>query len=345
MKYAFEQYLGRTVPIPAAIKPVAEAITNHSFFTGQQLEGTFQQELLPSQRVRASTSELAKAIANFTSETFGEGATVSPIKIDNFLQGYFGSVAGMLTMATDQLINPDRLDRPLNKYWMLSNFLHDPVGTRRINEFYELREKVVPKLNTLNELAKTDIDKRENTGRSLMPEGLDALGAEALRDILTFMTGEASKQFRIVPLAEAATADSRDGVFAGPAPNQGRVKLAKFGDFKIEGVPFFIASPEKAAAGNFIVLKGGPAPDNHSQSFPARVELPLNVAAKKIHLLSGISGWGWPAVRDEAPALTATVVYASGERESFTFVNGLHFSDYVRPIEVPGSKHVEGITD
>ncbi len=197
----------------------------------------------------------------------------------------------------------------------------------------------------VREIAKTDIDKRENTGRSLMPEGLDALGAEALRDILTFMTGEASKQFRIVPLAEAATADSRDGVFAGPAPNQGRVKLAKFGDFKIEGVPFFIASPEKAAAGNFIVLKGGPAPDNHSQTFPARVELPLNVAAKKLHLLSGISGWGWPAVRDEAPALKATVLYASGEQQVFTFVNGLHFSDYVRPIEVPGSKYVEGITD
>jgi hypothetical protein len=161
MKYAFEQYLGRTVPIPAAIKPVIEAVTNHSFFTGQQLEGTFQQELLPSQRVRASSSELAKAIANFTSETFGEGATISPIKIDNFLQGYFGSVSGMLTMATDQLINPDRIDRPLNKYWMLSNFLHDPVGTRRVNEFYELREKVVPKLNTLNELAKTDIDRAE----------------------------------------------------------------------------------------------------------------------------------------------------------------------------------------
>ena len=161
MKYAFEQYLGRTVPIPAAIKPVIEAITNHSFFTGQQLEGTFQQELLPSQRVRSSTSELAKSIANFTSETFGEKATISPIKIDNFLQGYFGSVAGMLTMATDQLINPDRIDRPLNKYWMLSNFLHDPVGTRRVNEFYELREKVVPKLNTLNELAKTDIDRAE----------------------------------------------------------------------------------------------------------------------------------------------------------------------------------------
>jgi hypothetical protein len=161
MKYAFEQYLGRTVPIPAAIKPVLEALTNHSFFTGEQLEGTFQQELVSSQRVRSNTSELAKAIANFTSSTFGEGATISPIKIDNFLQGYFGSVSGMLTMATDQMINPDRIDRPLNKYWMLSNFLHDPVGTRRVNEFYEMREKVVPKLNTLRELAKYDPDRAE----------------------------------------------------------------------------------------------------------------------------------------------------------------------------------------
>lgn len=161
LKYAFEQYLGRTVPIPAAVKPVIEAITNHSFFTGEQLEGTFQKELVSSQRVRSNTSELAKAIAEFTSSTFGEGATISPIKIDNFLQGYFGSVSGMLTMATDQVINPDRIDRPMNKYWMLSNFLYDPVGTRRINEFYELREKVVPKLNTLNQLAKTDPERAE----------------------------------------------------------------------------------------------------------------------------------------------------------------------------------------
>lgn len=197
----------------------------------------------------------------------------------------------------------------------------------------------------VREIAKSDIAKRENTGRSLMPEGLDGLGAEALRDILTFICGEASKQFRIISLAEAATASSSEGVFAGPAPNQGQVRLKKFGDFKVEGVPFFIPSPEKATSGNFIVLKGGPAPDNHSQTFPARVELALNVETKKLQMLSGISGWGWPAVGDEAPALKATVVYVSGEKEEFTFINGVHFSDYIRPVEVPGSRYVEGITD
>ena len=156
LKFALEQYVGRTVPIPAAVKPVLEAFTNHSFFTGEQLEGTYQQDLLPSQRVRGNTSELAKAIAQFTSSTFGESATLSPIKIDNFLQGYFGSVAGIMAMGTDQLLNPSRMDRPMNKYWMLSNFTYDPVGTRKLDEFYDTRAKVVPVLNTLNKLMKED---------------------------------------------------------------------------------------------------------------------------------------------------------------------------------------------
>lgn len=198
----------------------------------------------------------------------------------------------------------------------------------------------------VREIAKSDIDKRENTRRSLMPEGLDALGPEALRDILAFICGDAMKQFRIIHLADAYTADSRGGVFAGPGPDGGRVKLNKFGNVNVEHVPFFIQDPAKSGTGaNLIVLKGGPAPNNHSQTFPANVEVALNVETKRLQLLSGISGWGWPAVGEEAPALKATVVYESGEKEEFTFINGVHFSDYIRPVEVPGSKYVEGLTD
>ena len=146
-------------PIPAAIKPVIEAVTNYSFFTGRELEGVYQRgQLLPSQRTRAGTSELAKAISKFTESIVGENNAVSPIMIDNTLQGYFGSVAGMVTMGTDQLLNPDRMDRPIQKYWMLSNFLYDPIGTRRSDEFYELRSKTFGVKGTLAKLAKEDPD-------------------------------------------------------------------------------------------------------------------------------------------------------------------------------------------
>jgi hypothetical protein len=64
-------------------------------------------------------------------------------------------------MVTDSLLNPTRIDRPLHKYALLSNYLYDPVGTRRMTEFYEEREKVGKANTTLNELMKTDLDRAE----------------------------------------------------------------------------------------------------------------------------------------------------------------------------------------
>lgn len=43
----------------------------------------------------------------------------------------------------------------------------------------------------VKEIAKSDITKRENTKRSLMPEGFEALGAAGLRDLLAFIIAEA----------------------------------------------------------------------------------------------------------------------------------------------------------
>ena len=104
-----------------------------------------------------NTSELAIAIANFSRNTVG--AEVSPIMIDNALRGYFGSTAALTTAITDSMLNPTRVDRPLHKWALLSNYLYDPVGTRQMTEFYDARDKVGKAGATLRELAKTDTDK------------------------------------------------------------------------------------------------------------------------------------------------------------------------------------------
>ena len=157
LAYMYEQYLGRAVPVPQAIKPVIEAWSNKSFLTGRDLEGYHHRAMDPSARVTEQTSELAKAIAVFSRDQIG--VEVSPIMIDNALRGYFGSTAALLTMTTDSLLNPTRIDRPLHKYALLSNYLYDPVGTRRMTEFYEEREKVGRANATLRELMKVDLDK------------------------------------------------------------------------------------------------------------------------------------------------------------------------------------------
>jgi hypothetical protein len=154
-----EQYVGRVTPVPQAVKPLLEAWANKSFLTGRELEGIHHKQIDPSERRTDQTSELAMAIAKFSRDNIG--VQVSPIMVDNALRGYFGSTAAMTTMITDSLLNPTRVDRPLHKWALFSNYMYDPVGTRRMTEFYEEREKVGKANATLNELMKTNPDRAE----------------------------------------------------------------------------------------------------------------------------------------------------------------------------------------
>ncbi len=194
------------------------------------------------------------------------------------------------------------------------------------------------------EIKKGDIATRENTRRSLMPEGLEALGAETLRDILAFICGGEQK-FRVVDLREAYTADSRRGLFASEEATGDTVHFAKFGNVTADSVPWFIMDPAKSATGaNLIVLKGG-GRNNVANQNPQKVEVAMHTAAKQIHLLSGIAGWGYPATRDERVALKVTVNHSAGAPEVFELRNGEAFADYNREIEVPGSAFVEGLVN
>lgn len=152
-KAAANEYFGRTVPVPVAVKPLLENFVNYSFFTGRSLEGIFQQQLLPSERVTSRTSELAKEIAQFTAQT--AGVELSPIQIDNVLRGYLGTTGALTLAVADQLIKPGKTDTPLHQMVGLTPFAYDPVGTRRINEFYDLREKVVQTQMSLNQMMKS----------------------------------------------------------------------------------------------------------------------------------------------------------------------------------------------
>jgi hypothetical protein len=154
--------------VPQAVKPLLEAWANKSFLTGRELEGIHHKTIDAEMRITDRTSEIAKAVAasdlgkaisKFTKAAIG--VEVSPIMVDNALLGYFGSTAAMTTMITDSLLNPTRVDRPLHKWALFSNYMYDPVGTRRVTEFYEEREKVGKANNTLNELVRNNPDRAE----------------------------------------------------------------------------------------------------------------------------------------------------------------------------------------
>src|SRR5262249_6381237 len=72
---------------------------------------------------------------------------------------------------------------------------------------------------------------------------------------------------------------------------------------------------------------------------PRSVSLPCHTPAKAIHFLSGVSGWG-AADGGTPPTVSMTVRlhYADGSTEDHPLMNGVHFADYIRRVDVPGSK-------
>ena len=197
------------------------------------------------------------------------------------------------------------------------------------------------------EIKKDDVKTRENTHRSLMPEGFEALGAENLRNLLAFICGGADNKFRVLDLRSAYDADSRVGIFAREDAKDETVTLNKFGNVTVEGVPFFVMDPEKSPTGaNLIALKGGHK-GAIAESFPATVELATNATAASLHFLGGVAGWGWPFGGEKAvglPAMTVRVEYADGDKESIVLKNGEHFADYIGKADVPLSENAGDFT-
>jgi putative membrane-bound dehydrogenase-like protein len=193
------------------------------------------------------------------------------------------------------------------------------------------------------EIAKDTIATRENTQRSLMPEGFEGLGAENLRDLLAFLKSTETR-FRIVNLEGAYTADTRAGLFQSENNRNDTLRFAKFGTVTVGGVPFSIVDPQRTALGkNVLVLKGGPAPGVFSKSFPQKVEVPVQFEAGRLRLLSGVGGWAGARETKGKTVLSVTVVFADERTEEFPLRDGEHFADYNGHAQVPGSTEAPGL--
>jgi putative membrane-bound dehydrogenase-like protein len=195
------------------------------------------------------------------------------------------------------------------------------------------------------ELKTEEIATRENTRRSLMPEGLEALGSDVLRDILAFMASGAAK-FRVADMRHAYTADSRRGVERDGAGAGARTRtlaapplaLHRFGDVTVAGVPFFIMDPARSTTGlNVVALRGG-VTSRAPADLPQRVEIPIAMTAASLHVLGGVAAGAWPAGGEAArgtPVMKVVVHFADGASEEHVLRNGEHFAAYDGRADVP----------
>ena len=238
------------------------------------------------------------------------------------------------------ILDPNRAIEPNFVSWVVkskSGEMFDGIIVRENSGGITLRNATGEK-----EIKTADIALRKSTGMSLMPNGFESLGGEALRDMLTYICS-ADQKYRFVDLSSAFTADTRKGLYVSATDVHDTVSFAKFGTVSVEGVPFNIMDPLKAREGkNILVLKGGGG-GSFSGKLPQKVEVKMGFPAGKLHFLGGIAGWGYPAVQEPVDVMKVTVHFAGGETQELLFKNGVEFADYIAHVDVPGSKLAKGV--
>jgi putative membrane-bound dehydrogenase-like protein len=180
-----------------------------------------------------------------------------------------------------------------------------------------------------------NIEQLVASNKSLMPEGFEKqVTPDEFVNLLEFLT----KRGQFLPLAldKAATIVSTQGMFHAKDAGVERLVLPDWGPKTFQGVPFQLVDPKGDKVPNVILLysKSGNIP----QTMPKSVKLTYTGPAKAIHLLSGISGWGFPGGKKGSVSMTVRLHYADGTTEDHPLRNGEHFADYIRRVDVPGSE-------
>jgi hypothetical protein len=175
------------VPVPQAVKPALEVITNYSFFTGNPIESIGESRLPVEMRGR-NASETAKFLSRS-----GLGAVgLSPAKIDALVQGYMAEAGTFSFSLADSLITTAQGKEPtsknLAKQPFFKSFLTDPNSNKAVADFYKIEQTANQVAQEFSTMTKTGLGKnavelmQDEDKRKLMAS------APALRRVATSMT-------------------------------------------------------------------------------------------------------------------------------------------------------------
>ena len=173
------------------------------------------------------------------------------------------------------------------------------------------------------------------SSKSLMPEGFEQqIKPHEFADLLEFL----SRRGRYLPvdLGKVATMASDRGMFNNQGARAERLVFSSWSPTEFRGVPFRLIDPRGGKVANVVLLRGRGG--TLTETMPGSVEIPCNGPAVAIHLLSGVSGWGYPGGTTGSVSMLVRLHYADGSTEDHSLKNGVHFADYIRRVDVPESE-------
>ena len=136
-------------PIPQAFVPIVENTANYSFFTGDPIVGRGMEDLAPKYQVGAGTSLLAQKV--------GDQLNVSPLKVDNIIRGYTGTMGTYAVQALDAIFrgegDPVKASLRMEQLPVIKRFFSGDSGT--VSAYYDMKNDVTEVVRTVNMLERT----------------------------------------------------------------------------------------------------------------------------------------------------------------------------------------------
>jgi hypothetical protein len=160
-------------PVPQGILPVLEVIANYDSFRGAPIEGISLQRLPTELRAYESTPEIYK----FLSRNGGSFIGLSPLEIQQLIEGYMGTMATNVVATTDTLLSatgaiPEKPSGVFGNPFVsstasilgLNRFVReDGAGASRfVSEFYEMRRDLDQTYTAMRDAAERGQTERVN---------------------------------------------------------------------------------------------------------------------------------------------------------------------------------------
>ncbi len=184
-------------------------------------------------------------------------------------------------------------------------------------------------------ILRENIEQMVGSTKSIMPEGFEKqMNTEEIVHLLTFL--KQPGKYLPLPLNKVATIVSTKGMFFKEESPIERMVFKDWSPKVFKGVPFVLVDPQGDRVPNAVLLKG---PNGMiAPKMPKSVRMDCNLPTKSVHLLSGVSGWGYPVGEKGTTSMIVRFHYKDGSTEDHSLINGVHFADYIRRVDVPGSE-------
>ena len=193
--------------LPQAIKPATEAYLGKSFFGGDIESQREIHSMVPTERYRTSTTEIAKMVGSVTGD-----AGFTPIKLDYLIRGYTGGLGIALVSLANPVLNTETSETRTKKTHELPfvGGLFQPIeGRGTLDAAYERMLEIQQAKGTYDSLIQRG---KKEEALAFRDEYIDKISSASVSGTVQQKLGELAKLKRQVESAPNMSTERKDEI-------------------------------------------------------------------------------------------------------------------------------------